>query len=120
MIITPILDPAKRMEFNRLLRDFSRDNYGMRPESAEKLCYNFHSPIMAGQRIYMNVRVVNEGDFDRIEKESVDPIKLERSLRDLSLWLLVTFKDICNKQGLRFDKDEIGISDISTGARAII
>lgn len=121
LIITPILNPNQRKEFNDLLKDFSYIYYGLRPESAERICYIYNNPEMRGQRIYVNTRIKNEyGTFDTIIKESLDIVKLERGLRNLSLWLLVTFKEICNEKGLKFEKDEIGISDIQEGASAIL
>ncbi len=119
MIITPILNTGQRAEFNIELRAFQAQNNGIGPETAEKICYNLQQPYAMGQKLYLNKRLKSErGSFDRITKILVNPNKMERSLRNLSMWLLVKFKHICNESGVNFEKDEIGISDIRLGTTA--
>ena len=51
MIITPILDPKLRQKFNERLRNFTKNNYHLRLETAEKICYLYHNPFMQGQKL---------------------------------------------------------------------
>ena len=121
MIITPILSPEQREEFNSQLREFATDNYSLRPESAEKLCYAYHHPLLASQKVMVNIRHKNTSfGFDSIERQQIDLVKLERGLRNLALWLLITFKKITKEVGLNFNENEFGISDISVGAGSFL
>lgn len=119
MIITPILTPEQREAFNQKLKDFAFKHYGLRPESAERICYQYHAGFMRGH-IYAKTRETGYNDFDTLKRTNVDVIEVERGLRDLSIWLLVTFKNICKEQGLRFNENEYSISDFSRGNTDII
>ena len=121
MIITPILSPEQRKEFNVQLSMFATEHYGLRPESAEKLCYVYHHPLLASQKVMVNIRHPNTSyGFDSIERRQIDLVKLERGLRNLALWLLITFKHITQEVGLNFNENEFGISDISKGASSFL
>ena len=121
LICTPIFNPKQRTDFNERLTEFTKQNKNIRPEIAEKICFSFHNPMMYGQKLFINMRIKSEyGTFDVLRREYVDVTKLERGLRNLALWCLITFKEICTEQGLKFDQDELGISDIQQGATAIL
>ncbi len=121
MIIAPILNPHLRGEFNKKLVEFTKQNYNLRPQTAEKICYLYHNPFMQGQKLIIKTRIKSQfGNFDQIEKTHVNVTKLESSLRDLALWCLVTFKEVCSDQGLRFDQDELNISDIQHRVKTIL
>ena len=63
MIIVPLLSPFQRGLFNEKLRDFSKDHYGMRPESAERLAYNHFNPFLSGVKVYIKSRDKNYNSF---------------------------------------------------------
>jgi len=115
MIITPILSPKKRAEFNKKLRDFSINHYGMRPESAERLAYNYFNPFLSGVKLYIKSKEAGYNQFDTIKKTEIDIIKLERGLRELAFWLLIEFKQIAKETGVNFESNQFGISDIQNG-----
>ena len=121
MIIVPLLKAEKRAEFNLMLRDFSINNYGMRPESAERICYTHFSQFMQGRKLFINSREKSISfSFDKIIRTEVDIIQLERGLRDLAFWLLVAFKQMLRGRAIKFDTTEAGISDIQVGAFATL
>ncbi len=120
LIVTPVLEAYKRMEFNERINGFSFENSGLRIETAERICYNSHQPYLSGNRIVLNIRVKSESGFDVLKKVDIDVVKLERGLRDLAFWCLWEFKNICNEQGITFENDEVGISDLQAGVRAYL
>lgn len=121
MIIAPILNKQQRMEFNKKLQEFVRNHHNIRPETAEKICFNQTMPFMMGSKLFINVRSKSQyGTLDTINKTLLDVTKLERGLRDLSLWCLVSFKQICSDQGLRFDVDDIDSVDFKTGVNEML
>lgn len=119
MIIAPILSGEQRKEFNNQVNLFKEANFGFTPEKAEKIVFLKH--LFPDQRLYIQRRIKSEGGaFDRIKKELVNENKIERGLKRLSMWLQVKFKNICKEQGIRFDVEEYGISDIQLGVRKAI
>jgi hypothetical protein len=120
-IITPLLQPAKRQEFNTMLAAFYEDNNHISADMAEKLCFYLSQPFLMGQKLYIKQRVkAKYGDFDTIRKTLINPMGLERGLRNITFWLLIEFKNICKEKGIKFDEADYSISDISRGATSYL
>ena len=120
-IITPLLEPAKRQEFNRMLLDFHENNNHISADTAEKLCFYLSQPFLMGQKLYIKQRTPGKnGQFDTIHKTLINPMALERDLRNITFWLLIEFKNICKEKGIKFDEQEYSVSDLSRGATAYI
>ena len=115
-IITPMLDPEERKQFNYMLIDFYLKNNNISAETAEKFCYYLAQPLFMGQKLYTRQRIDGiNGEFDILNKTLVNPTRLERGLRNLAFWLMIKFKDKCQESGVTFDESEYSVSDIQRG-----
>lgn len=113
-VMVAVLSPQQRHDFNSQIELFIENNYNLSPEIAEKICFQFY---FSSEKVYINHRVASrDGGFDQITRVWVNPVQMERGLRNLYIWLLVKFKEICNEQGVKFDESELSVSDIQLGA----
>jgi len=115
--IAACLKPEQREELNKQLYEFSANNQGIRPETAESIIYQkWVNPDFRRQKFIFRVRQKSQsGSFDRLKDHEFNEQKANRELRNIAFFCLFCFRELAKERGLNFEDDKHTIPDIQSG-----